>query len=122
MALQPRRCCSNRSAVEVIISVKIGFIVDDVADAAGYSPVIVPKIHHGWASTGHQVDVVRRCVCLIEHIREVRLQEETGHRIPIQCLANNVLFDFATLQLCKGFRIKEPLAVDRGMHEIVACH
>ncbi len=35
--------------VKVIIGVEIGFIVDDVADAAIDGPVVVSKVYHRWA-------------------------------------------------------------------------
>ena len=59
---------------------------------------------------------------MIKHVGEVRLQKETGQRIPVQRLAYYVLFDLTSLQLRKRFFLKEPLAVNRCMHEIVACH
>src|SRR6516162_2690737 len=39
-------------AVEVIIGVEIGFIVDDVANSAGYGPVIVSKVRDRRACEG----------------------------------------------------------------------
>ncbi len=44
-------------AVEVIVGVEVRFIVDDVANAAGYGPVIVPKIHD--CRTGQRIQI--RC-------------------------------------------------------------
>ena len=107
------------SAIEVIIGVEIGFVVDDVANAAGNRPVVVPKVHDGWPCIGNQIDVICRRVSLIENVGEVRLQEETGQRIPVQGLTDYMPFNFTTLQLGKGFAVKVPLAVDGGMHEIV---
>ena len=60
-------------AVEVVVGVEVRFIVDDVANAAGYGPVIVSKVHYRCASTGDQFDVVRRSVGLIKNVRDVRL-------------------------------------------------
>ena len=71
-------------AIEIVVRIEVGFIVDDVANAAGYGPIIIPEIHDCRTGQRIQIDVIGRRVGLVQHVREVRLHEKARQRIPIQ--------------------------------------
>src|SRR5215467_577691 len=107
-------------AVKVIIGVEIGFIVDDVANAAGYGPIVVSKIYDGRAGVRNQINVIRRGVRLIKSVGKIHLHVKPGDRIPVKCLTNYMLLDYTGLLLGQRFTFDKPLAIDCRMHKIVS--
>jgi hypothetical protein len=84
-------------AVEGKVAIKVSFVIDDVTDAAGHSPIIIPKIHDRCAFIGDQIDVICRRVRLIENVGKICLQIKTGERIPVKLFADHMLFNHASL-------------------------
>ena len=69
-------------AVKRVIGIKISFVIDYVADAAGHRPIIVSEIHDCRTCVGNQIDVVGRRVRLIEDVGNIRLQIKPSERVP----------------------------------------